>query len=321
MKNNLLCYRVGALLYTPANKLSIATSVINEKIDAPYSLAFCLEDTINDAFIKEAEDTLVQSVQAIAAAAETTSFFIPNLFIRVRRPEQIPLLHRRLGKAASLLTGFIIPKFSLENADDYIGQIKDINIASDHPLYMMPIFESPTIIDLRTRNSTLYQLKDKLDSIGEYILNIRVGGNDLCHNFGYRRNATETIHDIRPISDIFCDIITVFGMDYIIAGPVWEYFNGKHWKTGLEQELEKDRLCGFTGKTAIHPKQIASINNAYKVSQQDYDDATAILAWDPENPSLVSANSKRERMDEYKVHANWAREIRMRAKAYGIKKP
>ena len=120
----------------------------------------------------------------------------------------------------------------------------------------MPIFESPTIINLQNRYDILYTLKNKLDSIGKYILNIRVGGNDLCHSFGFRRASDETIHDIKPISNIFADIITVFGMDYVISGPVWEYYNGPNWNTGLAKELKLDRLSGFIGKTVIHPKQI-----------------------------------------------------------------
>lgn len=319
MKNNLLGYRVGALLYTPANKRSIADSIIHKKIETPYSLALCLEDTINDTFVKEAEDILIESFRTIYAARDTSSFFLPNIFIRVRRPDQIPALYSRLGQSRSLLTGFIVPKFSLENADEYIIEIKKINDASEQRLYMMPILESPAIIDLRTRYDVLYKLKDKLDSISEYILNIRVGGNDLCHIFGYRRHADETIHDIKPISHILCDIITVFGMDYIISGPVWEYFDGDDWKSGLENELKKDRLCGFVGKTAIHPRQIPVINEAYQVSAQDFKDAAAILAWDTGNPSFVASNSSHQRMDEYKVHANWAREIQMRAEAYGIR--
>ncbi len=42
------------------------------------------------------------------------------------------------------------------------------------------------------------------------------------HMFGFRRHANESIHSIRPVSDIFSDIITVYGMDYVISGPVWD---------------------------------------------------------------------------------------------------
>lgn len=54
---------------------------------------------------------------------------------------------------------------------------------------MMPIYESPSIIDLRNRIDILYLLRDSLARIEDLILNIRVGGNDLCHMFGFRRHC------------------------------------------------------------------------------------------------------------------------------------
>ena len=56
MKDNVLYYSVGALLYCPANKESIANSIINEKFGTKFSLALCLEDTINDDFVAESEE-------------------------------------------------------------------------------------------------------------------------------------------------------------------------------------------------------------------------------------------------------------------------
>ncbi|MCI8327271.1 MAG: HpcH/HpaI aldolase/citrate lyase family protein, partial [Lachnospiraceae bacterium] len=136
--------------------------------------------------------------------------------------------------------------------------------------------------------------------------------------FGFRRHSDESIHQIRAISNIFADIITVFGTNYVISGPVWEYYNGKNWDTGLRQELKEDRLCGFIGKTVIHPNQIALVNEAYQVSQTDFNDAKSILNWDETCPSFVSGNISKERMNEYKTHSNWAITTLMLAETFGI---
>ncbi len=85
----------------------------------------------------------------------------------------------------------------------------------------------------------------------------------------------------------------MFGMDYVISGPVWEYYNGAGWDSGLKAELAQDRLCGFTGKTVIHPNQIPLVNDAYRVSKEDYEDAKAILHWEETAPSLVHGNVKK----------------------------
>ncbi len=318
MKNSVLYYSVGALLYCPANNESIVNSLINEKFGSFFSLALCLEDTINDNCVLEAENKLIHSINTLYDYSNTKHFFIPKIFIRVRNPLQIASLLERCRDSGKLITGFIIPKFSLENADLYINTILSVNHTYGRDIYMMPILESPSIIYLQNRFDILYTLKEKLSKIEELVLNIRVGGNDLCHMFGFRRHCDESIHKIPAISGIFADIITVFGMDYVISGPVWEYYKGENWNKGFIQELKEDRLCGFIGKTVIHPNQIPLVNQAYKVTQTDYDDACSILNWDTSSESFVSGSVSGERMNEFKTHSNWAEKIIFLSNVYGI---
>ncbi len=318
MNNQEIYYSVGPLLYCPADNTSVAAAVISQKFGTKFSLALCLEDTINDNYVTEAEDLLVSSICNIYEALQVTDFFLPKIFIRVRSPEQIQSLSRRFGDSGELITGYIIPKFSLANADSYLGQITELNRGAGAAKYVMPIYESSAVVDLRTRYDVLYKLKEKLDLIEPWVLNIRVGGNDLSHLFGFRRESDESIHQIAPIANIFADIITAYGMDYVISGPVWEYYSGANWENGLRKEIRDDRLSGFIGKTVIHPKQIPVVNDEYKVTQKNYDDALHILNWDTKKDSFVSGSLAGERMDEYKTHLNWAKKTCFMAKCYGI---
>lgn len=318
MKNNIIYYSVGALMYCPANRNTIASSLIQNKFEEKFSLALCLEDTINDNFVLEAETQLVKSLQEIYNANQNKPLNLPNIFIRVREHQQIERLFDKLGVCSELIKGVIVPKFSLDNADLYIDSLIRLNSKLLKPMYLMPIYESANIIDKRYRYNNLYQLKDKLDDIEELVLNVRVGGNDLCHLFGFRRGVNESIHSIKPISDIFTDIITVYGQSYVVSGPVWEYYSGNGWDEGLRNEIKEDILCGFIGKTVIHPNQISVVNESYKVSRKNYDDAISILNWDSSNPNLVIGNSTRERMNEYKTHFNWAEKTKLLAEYYGI---
>lgn len=318
MKNSIIYYSVGALLYCPANNESIISSIQSEKLGKKYSLALCLEDTINDNHVEEAENIMIQSLNFIYNAQLSSKFYLPKIFIRVRHAEQIRRICNNLGEALTLITGFIAPKFDLDNADSYIQITTDINNQYEQTLYLMPIFESPSIINLQNRFHILYSLKEKLDSIESYVLNIRVGGNDLNHMFGFRRHVNESIHDIKPVSSIFTDIITVFGMNYVISGPVWEYYNGSEWEKGLANELQQDLLCGFIGKTVIHPNQIEIVNSALQVTQSDYEDAKSILNWNNDSANLVSGSISKERMNEYKTHSNWALKTLLLAEYYGI---
>ena len=319
MNNSLLYYSVGALLYCPANRKNIADSIVKQRFGTKYSLALCLEDTIRDDSVAEAENILVQTLRQLDQQSMQNDFYVPKIFVRVRNARQIGRLHKAFGESARLITGYILPKFSLENADGFIQEIIKVNEASATPVYTMPIFESPSIIDLRTRYEILYQLKQKLGSVEENVLNIRVGGNDLCHMFGFRRHDNESIHQIRPIATIFSDIITVYGMDYVVSGPVWEYYQSSNWQKGLYHELADDKLCGFVGKTVIYPSQIEVVNEAYKVPQKDYQDAAAVLNWDKSSHSLVAGSVSKERMNEYKTHSNWALRTLLMAEYFGIK--
>jgi len=318
MKSSEIYYSVGALLYCPANNQGIVNSLLNNKLGSKFSLALCLEDTIRDDCVETAENTMIDILNAISDEKIKNDFFLPKIFIRVREPEQISRILNNLGSAKGIVTGFIAPKFSLKNADEYIQKIIVINKQKENTYYLMPILESSDIINIQNRINILYALKDKLEAVAEYVLNIRVGGNDLCHAFGFRRNNNESIHNIKPISDIFSDIITVFGMSYIVSGAVWEYYSGNGWDTGLVAEIDQDRQNGFIGKTVIHPNQIPIVNKAYMVSQKDYDDAVSILDWNKNSDSLVCASTEKERMNEYNTHFNWAKKIVMLARVYGI---
>ena len=319
MKNDVLYYKVGALLYCPANKKTIADSIINEKFGKNYSLALCLEDTINDDFVEEAEQELVHSISLIHEALEKKSFYLPKIFIRVRYPSQITKLTLALRDYLTILDGFILPKFSLDTCEAYLNELVSANELAQKKLYTMPIYESATIVDLDRRTDILYSLKDSLSRVEDLVLNIRVGGNDLSHTFGLRRHADETIYQIRPIANIFSDLITIYGRDYIVSGPVWEYYSGPNWEQGMLREIREDQLCGFTGKTVIHPNQIPVVNRAYQVSAADYNDAREILNWNKDSNAFVCGSHLKNRMNEYKTHTNWARRMLYLAEVYGVR--
>ena len=319
MKDDKIYYSVGALLYCPANNESIVRSITKEKFGKRFSLALCLEDTINDDFVLEAERIMIGSLGRIFEYSREHKIFLPKIFIRVRESCQIARIMTALGQAQQLVTGFIVPKFTPDIADEYIDAVLKAGQDYGRMIYMMPILESATMIDLKTRYDILYAIKEKLRRAEPLVLNIRVGGNDLCKLFGFRRHKDESIHDIKPVSNIFSDIVTVFGLEYVVSGPVWEYFNGEGWDKGMRSEIEGDILCGFTGKTVIHPNQIDVVNDAYKVNRRDLEDANAVLNWSKGTISMVAGSQNNERMNEYKTHVIWARKTKLLAEVYGIR--
>lgn len=311
-----LQFCVGGLLYTPAINDKIAEKILQNSIECLTSIAFCLEDAIADDALEMAENTLIETFKALSVKEKST---LPLLFIRIRNPEHMTAIFHKLGIFSEILTGFILPKFDCSNSEDYINRICEINI--DKHIYIMPIIETESVAHIETRIDTLIQLKKQLDGISQYVLNIRVGGNDFSNIFGLRREANQSIYQMSPIANILNDVFNIFGRSYVVSAPVWEYFeNNKSddWRMGLKNELSLDKLNGFIGKTAIHPSQLPLIRDSLMVSLSDYDDAKSILSWDNDLLSVAKSIGS-ERMNEVKVHGNWAKKILMLSEIYGIK--
>lgn len=307
-------YKVGGLLYTPAIDKKIAYRIKSNAIENLTSLAICLEDSITDDVLDDAEQNL-QNIMAELMSVEN----IPMIFIRVRSPEHLRHVYELIGGYADVLTGFILPKFSLDNSEKYLEITKQINDSYSKPLYIMPTIESP-MFTAYDGEKKLEQLKCQLDDMRDYILNIRVGGNDFLNLYGIRRNIRQNIYQVGVVRDIFVKILNVFAGEYVVSGAVWEYYDngtGDEWKTGLKQELELDRLNGFIGKTAIHPSQLPIILDSLKPYRQDYDDAKSVLSW--HDAAGVKGSTDGSRMNEVKTHGKWAERILILGEIYGVK--
>ena len=311
-----LAYHVGGLLYMPALQQDIAEKIIHKSIPYLTSVAFCLEDSVLDSALPEAEQALCRTFSRLYAEKRED---FPLLFIRIRSAEHLLHIWNMLGETAGILTGFILPKFDSYNADAYLSALQEINRDTRHPVYAMPILESRAVADMSSRRYELKLLYKKLTAVYPLILNIRTGGNDFCSLYGLRRSETENIYQISIIRDILADILNQFSGEFVVSAPVWEYFGQEKptWISGMQKELSLDRLNGFIGKTAIHPTQLPFIWESLKVSEEDYRDACRILNWN-ESQKAVQKGYGGSRMNELKCHGKWARRIRILGDLYGV---
>ena len=315
-----LKYSVGPLMYSPALNKKVADSIIAGDFGGRYSLALCLEDSIAASAVAEAEAQVRDTLAKLFEASQKEDFYLPNIFVRVREPEQIMRVYEQIKDYEAVFTGFIFPKYTLHNAGAYNEGVRAVNVISGKKIYMMPILESRDIVDFRTRPQILGGIKDCVDEMRDYVLNVRVGGNDFSNEFAARRHCDETIYDILPIAQLFGDILTVFSGEYVVSGPVWEFFSGENgeWESGLRRELKLDILSGFVGKTVIHPRQIPVVNDMLKVTRKDYEDAKTILSWD-DSGLQVGKSFGGERMNEVRTNYNWAQKTLLLSEIYGVK--
>ena len=318
-------YSVGALLYCPALNANLAENIMTAKWPTPYSIAICLEDTIADDAVEQAEKTMLETLDTLQEARRKKYFYMPKVFIRVRSANHLRSLcyaDKNIQGDGDIVKGFILPKYNAQTGLFYNNAFKQVTKHFDTPICAMPILESRDFFSLSERTHLLAETHELIDAIKEYVLNVRVGGNDMCNVYGLRRHNDETIYDVRVIADLLCDILTECSEDYVVSGAVWEYFAGEdeQWSKGLQAELKLDRLNGFIGKTVIHPNQIKYVNQSLKVPQQDYNDAVSLLKLNDNKELLVDKGAEGERMNEAKTHMNWANKILQLASIYGVKK-
>ncbi len=306
----ILQYQIGGLLYMPAFQKNIVEKIKNNSIEKLTSIAFCLEDSIRDDALPEAEETLKSILQNLKNLPK-----LPLIFIRVRTPEHFQAVHKKFENFSDIITGYIFPKFDLSNAENYVAAITEINLQREKPLYIMPIFETENI----TETANLIEVKKILERVKNYVLNIRVGVNDLGNIFGLRHGINCTVYDVGVIRDTLVNIIKIFAKDFVVAGSVWSYFGKEKnsaWANGLKNELTLDRINGFIGKSAIHPSQLPYIFDSLKVTQADLNDAEQILNWDSDSHGVAKGSG---RMNELKCHSKWAERIKILSEIYGVK--
>ena len=347
-----LAYALGATLYMPAMKESIAIDLINKKYGELTSTVLDLEDSVGDCQLVKAEQMLYRHIEAIYMAVENQKITLdelPLIFIRVRNSKQMRDITDKLGQLQRVITGYVFPKFTYETGKEFL-EILRANNTDDIILYGMPILESSEIMYKESRMKALLKIKSLLDNYNEYILNVRIGATDFSGLFGIRRKIDTTIYDVSVIRDCVTDIINVFNRqerEYIISGPVWEYFSkdqrifkpqlritpfqDRYGDSGLKKRAEiineyidglineviVDKLNGLNGKTIIHPTHLIPVNSLYVVTHEEYIDALSIITNKKGQIGVVKSKYN-NKMNEMKPHYHWAKRILLRAEVFGV---
>lgn len=339
---DLLAVALGATLYSPATRPRLAEDIAKRAQDGVISTVVCLEDSVPDADLPAAEVNAVEQLRRYATSGHDG----PLIFVRVRSVEQIATLVDGLGEHISVLAGFVLPKFTATNGEQYLSAIAQASKQTGHLLRVMPVLESPEITFVESRREALLSIRSLLDAHQDQVLAVRIGATDLSATFGLRRTRDVTVYDVRVIADVIADVVNVFGRDgagYVITGPVWEYFSGtermfkpqlraspfiQHDERrlrariiagdldGLIREVTLDRVNGLTGKTVIHPSHVAAVHALAVVSHEAYLDATDVL--DTRAGGGVASSAYGNKMNESKPHAAWARRTMLRARAFGV---
>ena len=320
---DILKYAIGANMYMPATQESVFSRLITNRYHDLAAITLCMEDSIDESMVSEAENSIFRLLDQIYEhSLLQPQMEFPLVFVRVRTVAQFEAFAAELTQnQVKMLTGFTFPKFNSLNGESYFRVLKSINDKYSENLYGMPIIEDRAVIYKETRFDELLKIQQILLNNHNLVLNIRVGGTDFSSLFGLRRDVNTTIYDLSVVADCLKDILNFFTRQecqYVISGPVWEYFSwiedSKEIK-GLKRELLLDIQNGFHGKTIIHPSQIDVVNRLFVVKYEDYQDAVKILE---ATNTGVFAGSNGNRMNEVIPHRNWAKKIIAQATVFGV---
>jgi citrate lyase beta subunit len=287
--------QLGASLYVPGNHDSLIAIANGEKYPMLRSVIFCTEDSVRAEDIPFVLRNIENALIGMTDEADILRF------IRVRSPE---VLSQCLQMSCiNKIDGFVLPKVTCQNLESYMNQLK----REDH-FEIMITLETPEAFD--QGEMTLLRSMLMVPRNHKRILSIRIGGNDLLNHIGMRRSREHTLYDT-PLSHTISMLVNVFKpYGFNLTAPVCDYMNADDL---LRRECDLDLSHGLFGKTAIHPEQIAVIEEQYRVSKIDIEMAEAIL--DPNRPAVFRMH---DAMCESATHGNWAEHIIARANIYGV---
>ena len=291
--------RLGASLYVPATRDDLCAIARGDKLAHARSVIFCTEDSVNDKDVPKA-------VANLAHALVTSQWREDRLcFIRPRNPEVLAELLALPGICN--IDGFVLPKLTADNLPVYLQAFE----SSGQPLssyWLMPTLETREVFDLREMQRLLNALRQP--EVFSRVLALRIGGNDLLNLLGVRRSRYRTLYE-SPLGPTIANLVALFRpQGFNLSSPVCEFLYDHEV---LERELAMDVEYGIFAKTAIHPDQIAIIEQAYRPSEQDVQMAQAILADDA--PAVFNMYGT---MCEVTTHSAWARQVLARSQLYGV---
>src|SRR6201999_2148245 len=91
-ERDLLATALGATLYCPATRPKLADDLARRAGEGATSMVVCLEDSIPDSALVEGERNAIAQLRQFAETAPDA----PLVFVRVRSPQQIPMIVRGL---------------------------------------------------------------------------------------------------------------------------------------------------------------------------------------------------------------------------------
>ena len=283
---------LGGTLFVSALHKNLTSIANGEKYENLKSVVIDTEDSLAQSDLKNALEILQIFLKSFVKKKVL-------VFIRARNVE---LLEQILSfDGISKIDGFVLPKFSLHNADNYLALLQN------QDFLFMPSIEGEELFDTQK----LLELRTKLLPFQKKIILIRFGLEDMLRQLKMRRTCEDSIFDFSVTNVVLGNFIAVFkSAGFEVSGGVYPCFNDKD---GFLRDIKRDLHEGLFSKTIIHPNQIEPMNELYKVTLQELEEAQKIVDFEGEVTALYA------KMLEKKTMLPHAQAIILRSQIYGFK--
>lgn len=282
---------LGATLFIPATHKTLFDVVSGKKYSELKSVLIDTEDGVKQGALQSA----LTALQTLLNNYEKKELLV---FVR---PRNIKILKEILTfDDIEKIDGFILPKFSLSNAEKYFELLEPYDFS------LMPSIEGSELFN----HTQLNRLRDIILTNRNKIVLVRYGLEDMLKALSLRRGCDESIFDFSATACVIGNFIATFkSSGFAVSGGVYPCFKDEK---RFVKDVQKDLKEGLFSKTIIHPSQIALTNELYKVTQKEFDEALEICKHED---ALFAQNGK---MVEVTTMLPHSKEIILRAEVYGI---
>ena len=284
---------LGATLFVPATHKALEAIATHKKYPQLKSLLIDTEDGLQGSALQDG----LRKIAILLSNLRKSSLYI---FIRPKNPTILAELLEMQG--IENITGFILPKFSLCNADVYLELLRK------REFFFMPSIEGEELF----HHQKLCELKNMLLEHKEQIPLVRFGLEDMLRSLGLRRSCEMSVFDLSAPSTVLGNFIATFkSSGFMVSGGVYPCFKDAD---GFVKDVKRDLQEGLFSKTIIHPNQIALAHECYKVTKEELEEAELIIASTQASFALSGKMAEPTTMREHSYV------IVKRAQIYGLRK-
>ncbi len=289
--NTLDYMQLGATLFIPASHKRLKSVVCERRYPELKSVVIDFEDGLDEGSF----DSAMQRIDIVLEKITTNELLT---FIRAKNIAHLEELLKL--KNINNINGFVLAKFSLINAQKYLELLRN----TDHLL--MPSIEGKELFN----HQELHKLKEIILTNRDKIMLVRFGLEDMLSQLSMRRTCDKSVFDISATVTVVGNFIATFkSAGFGVSGGVYPCYKDKE---GFIKDVKRDMQEGLFTKTIIHPKQIEPVNELYKVTKEEYEEALKIIN---SEKKVFTLNGK---MAESMTMSSYSKELLARAKIYGI---